>query len=591
VTRILLRVQRVIPLPEHQRSGQTRAVVLVRSAAWLIGLAIAAAQAVVYRVWINMDSISYLDMSDGVITGELSRLVNTTWSPMYPALVGVVRLFHPAPDWDLPALHLVNFLSFVFAFACFEYLQRSVLALVPQASDDEHPAWAPWMYHAVGYALFLWASLGMLTLMKPTPDMLMSGFLYLTAAVLFRIWRGEDNARTWIMLGALIGLGYLAKAFMFPLGLVMIAMTLLFRGSLSTRVTRAVVAAVVVAVVAGPFMIGVSKRAHHPTFSEAARVVHLAYIDGAGPTPFWERLGDATGKLVYPPNKIFTALPAWSYETQPGITRAAWFDPGHLTEGLKPAFKPRKQLGVVLNNLRVYGGVALRMAGVIAVVLLFGFLAGGPRTLAALRWSWPLWLVGVVALGAYSTIWVEERYIGGFIAIIWLGFLASVRLPRRVSPLLVNGAFALVVLNLAGYTLSQMWRDYDSNAEKTVINDLEAANALHALGVAPGAHVARINPRVADGWARLARVSIMAEVPRTVAPRFWTAPPDTQQALLRAFGAAGARAVVAFNSPRLQPLPPGWQRLGSTNYSVYLTAAGTRDSSGVTSQVPVSPQR
>lgn len=568
-------------------AADARRIALVRGTAWLIGLAGAIWQAVLYRDWINMDSISYLDMSDGIVTGALGRLINTTWSPMYAVLVGIARLFHPSPEWDFPAMHLVNFVSFVFAFACFELLLRTLLRLAPSESDDEHMLWPTWMYYALGYGLFLWASLGMLTLMKPTPDMLMTGFLYLAVAVLLRLWCGADNAATYAILGAVLGLGYLAKAFMFPLGIVMIGMTLLFGGGIRRRVKHAAIAVVALAFIGGPFMVALSRRANHPTFGEAAKVVHLVYIDGAGPTPFWERLGDASGKLVYPPTKIFTPLPAYAYATEPGITRNAWFDPGHLTEGVKPGFNPRKQVRAVFGNIQIYGWVARRMAALILAAVLVGYLAGWRRTLAALRWSWPLWLTGIVALGAYSTLWVEERYIGGLIAIVWLGFFIGLRLPKRSSPLLASGVLLVVLLNLAVYTVNQMRRDYAANADKTRINDLEAANALHALGIAPGSYVARINPRVADGWARLARVSIMAEVPRTVAPRFWTAPPDTQAGLLRAFAGAGARAVVAFSSPRQPSLPAGWRWLGSTNYSVYLPPAGLRDTSSATSQATV----
>ena len=67
----------------------------------------------------------------------------------------------------------------------------------------------------------------------------------------------------------------------------------------------------------------------------------------------------------------------------------------------------------------------------------------------------------------------------------------------------------------------------------------------------------------------------------------WTAPPDTQSGLLRACAGAGARAVVAFTSPRRPSLPAGWQWLGSTNYSVHLPPADLRDASSATSRATV----
>src|SRR5262249_6681910 len=87
-----------------------------RIAAGAVGVFVAAAQAWYYRVWVNGDAISYFDMSDGVVSGDWSRLVNATWPPLYPALHGLVMaIVRPSPAWEFPVAHLTIFVCFVFA--------------------------------------------------------------------------------------------------------------------------------------------------------------------------------------------------------------------------------------------------------------------------------------------------------------------------------------------------------------------------------------------------------------------------------------------------------------------------------------------
>jgi hypothetical protein len=75
---------------------------------------------------------------------------------------------------------------------------------------------------------------------------------------------------------------------------------------------------------------------------------------------------------------------------------------------------------------------------------------------------------------------------------------------------------------------------------------------------------------VADGWARLARVGIIAEVQKSAVDSYWRATPEAQEEVLRAFAAAGAKAVVAHTLPGQAPLPAGWRQLGNTSYSAML---------------------
>ena len=54
----------------------------VRAVAWVILLGLAGAQAWAARFYATPDGVSYLDLSDAVLDGRWSELLNAYWSPL-----------------------------------------------------------------------------------------------------------------------------------------------------------------------------------------------------------------------------------------------------------------------------------------------------------------------------------------------------------------------------------------------------------------------------------------------------------------------------------------------------------------------------
>jgi hypothetical protein len=80
-----------------------------------------------------------------------------------------------------------------------------------------------WAYLSVGYALFLWASIEKISLRDLRADMLLSGFVYLAAALLVRMRGREARWGDYTSLGFVLGIGFLAKEPLLPLGLLILA--------------------------------------------------------------------------------------------------------------------------------------------------------------------------------------------------------------------------------------------------------------------------------------------------------------------------------------------------------------------------------
>jgi prepilin signal peptidase PulO-like enzyme (type II secretory pathway) len=83
-------------------------------AAWAILIALAAFQAYAQRFVVGPDGVSYLDLSDAIVTGNWSRLLNLYWSPFYPALIGVGRaITGVGARNEIPLVHAVNVACFI----------------------------------------------------------------------------------------------------------------------------------------------------------------------------------------------------------------------------------------------------------------------------------------------------------------------------------------------------------------------------------------------------------------------------------------------------------------------------------------------
>src|SRR4051812_24749344 len=77
-----------------------------RRVIWFILLLLSGLQAWSARFVATPDGISYIDLSDAIVTGHLSGIVNAYWSPLYPTLIGLLRLIvRPSPYWEFAWMH------------------------------------------------------------------------------------------------------------------------------------------------------------------------------------------------------------------------------------------------------------------------------------------------------------------------------------------------------------------------------------------------------------------------------------------------------------------------------------------------------
>ena len=538
----------------------------------------------------NEDGISYLDIGDAYFRGDWDAALSSMWSPMYSWVLGLVmKLVRPDMRWEFPLVHLVNFAIYLGALASFTYFWKQLDAYrKSRTKESEGLVSLPdWAWTALGYLLFIISSLQWIEIWAVTPDMLMSIFVYWAAAILVRLRTGQTSVKTFLGLGCVLGLGYLAKAIMLPVTL--LVLIVLFLAGWGARQNRLLPLATLVAFVFVilPFVAAVSINRGELSLGSAGSFTYAKHVNGVA-FSHWQGHPPENGTPVHPTRRIFSSPAIYEFGTPIAGTYPVNFDPGYWNAGLSVHFDWGQQLQALLKSASFYYDVFFRQLGGLVFGLLLLFLIGRrrPENLQDLFSRFGLALIAAGIFGFYGIVSAEGRYIGAFILLFFGDFIADARLggdPVR-SRMLVNQAggiiLATLALNILFFNIGGL---LDLNTGRPVVpvstgyqanrspgSPVEIAQYLREAGVSPGTKIGIIGDAFTAFYARLARVQIAAEMLVSETPGFFYGSPALQGEVIAAFAAAHIDVIVSENTPDNVRLP-GWQQLGDTNYFIYFT--------------------
>ena len=541
----------------------------VRTIAWCVLLLAGLVDAVASRRAVWADGISYLDMGDAMMRGDWKMAVSVYWSPLYPFLQGLaLRLTKPSAYSEFAVVYVVNFLIYVFALWCFDFLLRAATEDGTWLEDDRDsnghlPHWA---VLAIGYTVFLWSSLTLITMQSPTPDILMAGLLYLAVGLLVRLWARPTGFWLYGALGAVLGLGYLAKAAVFPLAFVFFAISLVLSGGWRRAAPRVLVAVLAFCAVSGPWIAAISQAKGRFTFGDTGRFNYVREVNHASPNPYFQNPGTGSGRLVHPVRKIFDDPPVYEFATPVKGTLPVWYDPSYWTEGAVPRVSLKRELFVIHHWLLFYFDMFLpNQAALFVGFIVLCLFAGRNLVFEQLAGQWPIWLIGLAGLGMYALVFVEPRYVAVFFTLIWVGLFSGLRVrPGPEGRRLVSLVTLAAVIAIASPTVVSIATHLTVITKGQPHNQWQVSQDLRRLGVMPGDRIARIGGLFNVGWARLLRVTIVAEVPRANWREFWCAKPEVQAQVIETFRGLGVTAIVAEQTPGNEVYKPGpqWQKLG-----------------------------
>jgi hypothetical protein len=356
------------------------------------------------------------------VNGRPGDLVNLYWSPLYPFLVGLMRLVTGGgARGEVAAMHATNFVCFAMMVAAFDYFIIQVFNISARTPGTVlRGRWGT----AAAYGLFGAVALTMTPLELTTPDLLSSAAIFVALGALLRLHDADwpKRRREALLLGAALGIGTLAKAFLAPWAIVcLVVLAIDLRKRSPHELVMAIVAC---AVFLGPWTALLSARAGHLTTGEAGRLTYAWYVNEQDPpsargTPIGARVPD-----------MDAFLPGIAVMTDARGTDPMWFDPTRWNAGVRPHFSVKQQ----------YETVA-RMAGVLVgslsvLIYILFLLCVAPDGTRRRFWesSWVVIVPAIAGMGAYTLVLLTSRYIMAFIVSMVVMTLAGLPIARRVRP-------------------------------------------------------------------------------------------------------------------------------------------------------------
>ncbi len=549
--------------PAGQSSSQ-RGWLLVCIAVFLL---FAGAKAYADRYSLNPDAISYLDMADRLLEGHADPLFHSYWSPLYPVtLAAGLKIAGSSADSEFPVLHLVNWFIFVGIACAFAYL---LTRLWDNLSTDEPPLQRdPWFFRI--WAAFCFALLWdygsqFLALSRGNPDGLVAGVAFLAAGLACVIWSRKGSLTTAVLLGLVLGAGYYAKAAMLPIGIFLLL-------CLALRNWRWVaVSAIVLALVAAPLVLAISRAEHHLTLGEAGRLNYAWSINDVPPHSGWTGVDPSNGAPVHAP-RVIVAKPKTLEFASPVIgTHPLWYDPAYWYEGANSHFNPRGQLKALVHDAGFFSDLFTYslLALTVLVVLLLHRASGFQLRILKDRFPFLLfWPALVIAL--YAVVALETRYVAPFLVLAFLGCLQMLlsRRGRGLQKAVLLTATLLIVVPSAKEALKAASPVRRAHAQAEGYGDVEAAHQLQQLGLKAGDMIGAIDTGFDFFFAHLAGLRITTAVyePDT----FWSLDEAGQRAVLQAMGQVGVKAVVAAKPASACAGSNLWHPLGNSGYIAYL---------------------
>jgi len=551
-----------------ESADSMRSVRVVRVSMWTATIVAGLLQALAARFYITGDGNSYLDIASAYLRGDFTNAINAYWSPFYSWLIAIgFWVFKPSGYWETTILHLLDFVGLLVALRAFEFFFRNFLAAKQKFArpDMENIELAISVWWMLGYALFLSTTLEVLSMYPTSPDAWVCGVTFLSAGLILKISMRGVGLPYFAALGLVLGLGYLTKAFYFPLAFVFIGTAWLASRGLRNNLTGAVIALAVFTLVAAPFVFALSRAKHRFTYGDVGKIAYTEFMDPVQQPMFWEG-GGGSGTPKHPARIILHSPRVYEFAEPIGGSYPMWYDPSYWKDGMEPHFQLVNEVKILRQSAGTFFLILLtQVEYVVGLAALVLCNLRAREWMAVMYRQWFLWFPAAAACLGFASVLVEGRYVASFLVILWVTAFASSlgsasAASRRVAAAILFAAMLVTGMKTLKYAVS------DALAIPKQVNDnWEAAQKLKEFGVSPGDRVALIGVLAEQHWMRLAKVKAVAELRYRDEQEFWIGDANLQDSVFTAFAATGSRIVVAVRAP-LTAVKEGWIRLGNTDY-------------------------
>jgi hypothetical protein len=518
------------------------------------------------RYELNPDSMDYLDIAREAAAGHWGAVANGYWGTLNSVLLAPLFFFHLSPERELLLAHLEGILILLVAFFSFRFFLDSCLGTISLHRDAEKaelrspPEWA---LCVLGYSLFLWSSLIVVTVALIGPDLLVTAFVYLAAGILLRL-RREANLLGFVAFGVTLGVGYWAKAIMFPISLVFLAVSILkvrhWKQNLCSVVAFAVVAA--------PLLAALSLPRGRFTFGDSGKLNYSSMVSPGGRVINWQGDPVASGVPKHPTRKIAGDPPIYEFNGPIQGTYPPSYDPSYWNEGRRVTFNLRSQLSVIAHHVPPVVDLFVVTQPSLTTGFLFLLFWNSRGFVGGLARRWDLLTISLAIVGLYMLVHFETRFVGAFVVLIWLSVFLSLCLPANKDSQRIAG-LSIVALVVA------MLLSFASNTAKKIVNGCPESAESHLemarqLALPPGTPIAVVGAGNFSYWAHFAQLRIVADIMLPDEPDFWRLPEEKRQELYAAFRKTGAQWIIGQPPSALANLLDArWKQVGTTAYYCY----------------------
>lgn len=577
----------------HREIDNKRLNLALKCLFWSLAIILGAIQTRSGRYLMWYDGPSYLDIADNYLKGNWSDAINACWSPLYSWVLGTVLfIFKPAPYWEIFLVKTVNFALYLFALVSFDFFLNHIIAYSKNTENRKEGInnilkKPDWVWIALGYTIFIWSSIVWILVHRDSPDMMVAAFVYLSTAFVLRIAMNPLSWNNYVILGVILGLSYLAKSFMLPLGFVYIISIIHIsdRISLKSSLSRVSISLLFMMLLILPFITAISMQKHRITIGDAGKLNYAWYVSPITDDHYWQGSPE-TGTPVHSTRKINKEPEIIEFATPVSGSYPVWYDPSYWSDGIHAKFDLKKQIHIINRNLKYL------IKLFIAFFLLFFFVLASINkecTIGFLKniiYNWRLFLVPVAGLISFILFtdltviidpWVafQTRYIAPFVLMLFLFVFFSVDVKGSLSKRVLKGMVIIVVILVNISLLFQS--SFKRRTVKHPVDGIshyhwQVADNLGRMGIKAGDKVAVVGLEDEElYWARLAKVKIVS----AMSYDFYSSNRRRQAIALNVLKNAGVDAIIIPSLPRwvsdqdVKRLSPDWHKIGEAKTYIY----------------------
>jgi len=538
------------------------------------------------REAISADGLSYLEMAvNAAQNGPQDLFLNAYWSPAYPAILAVaLKLTRPSLAHELAVVRSVDWLICLATYLGFGYFLINLFRWIQltygtPAGDGTRDDTRFRVIVFFTYTLLFVSNID-IALWLVGPNILLECVAYLAAGLGVRLSLPDSRQIHYVLLGVVLAFGYLVKAALFPLSLVLLALLFVWPVARNRGRRGTALALAVFLLASAPFVAVLSYSKGRLTFGDAGTLTYAWYVNHVPRAVIWQASqtplpGGAV--LRHPAKQISSDPPILRFDL-PGpflSTYPYWYDPSWWYDGLKSRFDLRQQIDQLLRSFGLLPKVMIEGYTVFQLAEqwlplwagLAAFAVAGLRIrncYSALgRHIWLL-LWPTVAFLTFALVLLQHRYIVAFLVLGWTSLFAAawvVVKPDRWIGIALTVTFGLLLAFCPGLA-----KDVVSNRHRpAALGNLAIAKKLTNMGIRPGDELASVDSAVSAYYARLAGARFTMEV-LAGDPAALSKLPDAEvRRIIATLRANGARALFSSWRPAFDN-DSGWVLLTGNTY-------------------------